>query len=91
MTKNYKQKYKTTNWPEYNKALTNRGNLTIWFDSKMQWQAPLKGKRGKPQVFSDAAIQFCLNDEITLSASSKANNRACTKYYTVISSGMGYA
>ena len=49
MTKDYKQKYKTTNWPEYNKALTNRGNLTIWFDSKMQWQAPLKGKRGKPQ------------------------------------------
>ena len=48
MTKDYKQKYKTTNWPEYNKALTNRGNLTIWFDSKMQWQAPLKGKRGKP-------------------------------------------
>ena len=60
MTKDYKQKYKTTNWPEYNKALTNRGNLTIWFDSKMQWQAPFKGKRGKPQIFSDAAIQFCL-------------------------------
>lgn len=60
MTNNYKRKYKTTNWPEYNKALTNRGNLTIWFDTKMQWQSPLNGKRGKPQVFSDAAIQFCL-------------------------------
>lgn len=59
MTKPHKQKYKTTNWSEYNQALVNRGNLFIWFDSKMQWQADKTGKRGRPQYYSDAAIQFC--------------------------------
>ena len=26
--------YRTKNWSSYNQALINRGNLTIWFDSK---------------------------------------------------------
>jgi hypothetical protein len=24
-------RYKVTNWPEYNKALRQRGDITIWF------------------------------------------------------------
>ncbi|EXB37945.1 iS5 family transposase [Acinetobacter baumannii 1440422] len=24
--------YRTTNWPTYNRALINRGNIAIWFD-----------------------------------------------------------
>ena len=27
-----KQRYRVTNWSEYDRALVNRGNLTIWFD-----------------------------------------------------------
>ncbi|MBD8245035.1 IS5/IS1182 family transposase, partial [Pantoea agglomerans] len=27
-----KQKFKITNWPEYNKALRLRGSLTVWLD-----------------------------------------------------------
>ena len=27
-------KYKVTNWHEYNQALIERGNITIWFDEK---------------------------------------------------------
>ena len=26
-----KPKYKVTNWPEYNDALRQRGDITIWF------------------------------------------------------------
>ena len=26
-----KQRYRVTNWSEYDRALVNRGNLTIWF------------------------------------------------------------
>src|ERR1700692_4274163 len=26
-----KARYKVTNWPEYNKALRQRGDITIWF------------------------------------------------------------
>lgn len=27
-----KAKYKTRNWSEYNKALIDRGSLTVWLD-----------------------------------------------------------
>ena len=55
-----RRKYRTTNWKAYNAALKARGDLTIWLDKGMQWLAPLSGKRGRSQTFSDAAIQFCL-------------------------------
>ncbi|GIU11512.1 hypothetical protein TUM4641_29600 [Shewanella morhuae] len=28
-----KSKHRITNWPEYNKALVNRGSLTFWIDN----------------------------------------------------------
>lgn len=59
--KGAKARYKTTNWAAYNAALKARGSLTIWLDKDMQWYAPASGKRGRQQVFSDAAIQFCLS------------------------------
>ena len=27
----WKQRYRVTNWSEYDRALVNRGNLTFWF------------------------------------------------------------
>lgn len=56
-----KSRDKTTNWAAYNAALKTRGSLTIWFDKDMQWYAPVSGKRGRQQTFTDAAIQFCLS------------------------------
>ena len=38
----------------------SRGNIAIWFDPAMQWYAPSKGKQGRNQTYSDAAIQCCL-------------------------------
>ena len=35
--------YRTTNWSSYNRALINRGNLSIWFDPTTQWYAQPKG------------------------------------------------
>ena len=32
----------------------------IWFDPEMGWEAAALGKRGRPQSYSDAAIQTCL-------------------------------
>ena len=52
--------YRTTNWSSYNRALINRGSLTIWFDPKTQWYAQPEGKHGRNQTYSDAAIQCCL-------------------------------
>ena len=38
----------------------SRGNIAIWFDPATQWYAPSKGKQGRNQTYSDAAIQCCL-------------------------------
>lgn len=52
--------YRTTNWPSYNRALINRGNISIWFDPTNQWYAQPRGKLGRNQTYADAAIQCCL-------------------------------
>ena len=53
-------RYRTTNWADYNAALRKRGSLSVWFDPEMVWHAGKSGKRGRPETFSDAAIQTCL-------------------------------
>lgn len=53
-------RYRTTNWSEYNAALRQRGSLWVWFDPDTVWHGGKTGKRGRPETFSDAAIQTCL-------------------------------
>jgi len=58
-----KYRYRVTNWAEYDRALINRGNLTIWFDDQSlaeSWTPPRPTGRGKPGLYSAAAIQICL-------------------------------
>jgi Transposase DDE domain len=64
MSRPTRVRYKTTNWPEYNAALRRRGSLTIWLDPQMQWEATPSGRRGRQQIFSDAAIQACLTMKV---------------------------
>ena len=60
MTKPPCARYRTTNWKSDNDALKRRGSLLIWLDKAMVWRAPKAGRNGRPPVFSDGAIQFCL-------------------------------
>ena len=60
MTEPEPARYRTTNWKSYNDALRRRGSLLIWLDKDMTWLANRAGRPGRPPVFSDAAIQFCL-------------------------------
>ena len=57
-------RYRTTNWSSYTASLCKRGSLLIWLDKEMTWLAPPGGSPGRPAVFSDAAIQFCLTIEV---------------------------
>ena len=61
MSKPSPARYRTTNWSSYNAALRKRGSLLIWVNKEMTWLAPHEGRRGRPPVFSNAAIQFCLS------------------------------
>ena len=58
----YKQKYRVTNWSEYDKALRNRGNITLWISpSAINAWIPAKSKsQGRPQRYSDLAIETVL-------------------------------
>ena len=60
MSKPPRVRYRTTNWPAYKASLKRRGSLMVWLDPKLQWQASPSGRAGRPELFSDAAIQFCL-------------------------------
>lgn len=60
MSKPSRARYRTTNCPAYNASLKRRGSLMVRLDPKLQWQAAPSGRAGWPEVFSDAAIQFCL-------------------------------
>lgn len=58
-----KNKYRVTNWPEYDRALVNRGSLTVWFEEehvRNNWKPAPTGKRGAPIEYSDTAIQTLL-------------------------------
>lgn len=56
--------YKVQNWSKYNKALVNRGDITIWFCDEVikNWYAqPLEvSKRGRPFTYSNACIELAL-------------------------------
>ena len=70
-----KKKYRIRNWREYNKALVNRGSLTIWFDEKSidKWHnTNATGKKGHPVIYSDMAIQCALTLRIVFRLSLRA-------------------
>ena len=58
-----KQKYKVTNWSEYNKALRRRGDISVWLSDEAisQW---FKTDRvydgtGAPKLYTDFALITC--------------------------------
>ena len=57
-----KEKYRLTNWPEYNKALIDRGLITLWLDEITLYQWYYKGPRtpGGLVRYSDQCIQAAL-------------------------------
>ena len=68
-------KWRVTNWAEYDRALVQRGSLSVWFDEEFvqnHWRADPTGKRGAPMKYSDMAIQVLL----TLKATFRLTYRA---------------
>ena len=58
----YKTKYHVANWPEYDRALVQRGDITLWLseDAIDAWTPALSGRRGAQRKFSDLAIETAL-------------------------------
>lgn len=55
--------YRIRNWPQYNKALIQRGSITVWIDEKAvkNWFSSYHTCRaGRPATYSDEAILMML-------------------------------
>ena len=59
---NYKTKYRATNWSEYDQALVQRGDITVWLapEAIAAWKPAGVGKRGGQRKYSDVAIETAL-------------------------------
>jgi hypothetical protein len=57
-----KQRYRVTNWAEYDASLRQRGSLTIWFTTEAiaAWRAEPRTTRGGQPHYSALAIQTAL-------------------------------
>ena len=58
----YKTKYHVGNWPAYDRALVQRGDITVWLapDVIAAWEAVGVGTRGGQLQYSDLAIETAL-------------------------------
>ncbi len=58
----YKTKYRVGNWPDYDRALVQRGDVTLWLapNAIAGWEAAGVGKRGGQLQYSDVAIETAL-------------------------------
>ncbi|RQL64461.1 transposase [Acinetobacter baumannii] len=64
MNKPTPKTYRTTNWSSYNRALINRGNISIWFDPNTQWYAQPQNKQGRNQNLLRYGYSMLFNDQI---------------------------
>ena len=58
----YKTKYRIGNWASYDRALVQRGDVTLWFapEAIIAWHPEPTGRRGAQLQFSDLAIETAL-------------------------------
>ena len=63
MTNKQKRQYRIRNWSDYNKALIQRGSLTLWIDSRSTntWlDGSCPERRGRRRTYTDCAILCAL-------------------------------
>jgi IS5 family transposase len=58
----YKTKYRVGNWASYDRALVQRGDVTLWLaqETISAWRPKPTGRRGAQLQFSDQAIETAL-------------------------------
>ena len=58
----YKTKYRVGHWSAYDRALVQRGDITVWLtpDAIATWEAVGVGTRGGQLQYSDLAVETAL-------------------------------
>ncbi len=70
-----KKKYRVFNWRTYNRALVNRGNISLWISPEIAQAWHPQGvarERGGQKKYSDEAIEIALSLRIILSLTLRA-------------------
>ncbi len=59
---NHRTKYRVTNWAEYDQALVQRGDITLWITpaAVKAWKPRASNRHGAPRRYSDLAIETVL-------------------------------
>ena len=72
-------RYKVRNWPEYDRALQQRGSLTVWVtpEALAAWHPPRTGQRGRPRDYSDVAIETGHLLRLAAWCTDRARGRSC--------------
>ena len=65
----YKTKYRVNNWATYDRALVERGDITIWLSpgAIADWEPARSGKRGGQWKYSKVAIEAALTLRLVFS------------------------
>lgn len=81
-----KKQYKIRNWPEYNRALINRGCIDVWIDEKTidAWKAEKESRVGAPKIFSDLAIIAILTVRSVFSLNLRATEGFMTSIFRLL-------
>jgi hypothetical protein len=60
--KRFRAQYRIRNWPQYDRGLRRRGDLTLWVDvaAIAGWAAPPRATPGGQARYSDLAIELVL-------------------------------
>lgn len=64
----YKTQYRVANWSKYDRALVQRGDITVWLtpDAIASWNAKPTKRRGGQRKYSDLAIETALTLRLLL-------------------------
>jgi len=84
-----KSHYKIINWPEYNKSLTKRGDITIWVEEGAvnNWYYEGPNQRGAQYYYSDECIACLLGLKVVFGLAYRQTEGFASSILRV----MGYA
>jgi len=79
----YKTRYRVSNWAEYDRALVQRGDITLWIseDAVASWKPAPTGRRGAQRKFSDHAIETALMLRLAFNLPLRQAEGFCDPYF----------
>src|SRR5262245_30842611 len=81
-----KTQCRVRNWAAYNRALVNRGNLSLWVDEEalQAWQYSRRKQRGVQYIYAEAAIQCVFTLRVVYDLALRAAQGLAESVFTLL-------